>query len=111
MSTAKSVASAQLRDLDFYRPVYSWHNFVTSNARFVGELLYAPEGITPTALLLLWAAVFIYAVFAPRSYASAHGLLDSNRSSADSIYSSDSQRWMSLPPAFRMVNDLCESFM
>jgi hypothetical protein len=44
-----------------YRPLYSWHNFVTSNARFVGELLYAPEGITPTALLLLWAAVCIYA--------------------------------------------------
>jgi hypothetical protein len=44
-----------------YRPIYSWHNFVTSNARFVGELLYAPKAITPTALLLLWAAVFIYA--------------------------------------------------
>ena len=44
-----------------YRPIYSWHNFVTSNASFVGELLYAPEAITPTALLLLWAAVFIYA--------------------------------------------------
>ena len=44
-----------------YRPMYSWHNFVTSNARFVGELLYAPQAITPTALLLLWAAVFIYA--------------------------------------------------
>ncbi len=46
-----------------YRPIYSWHNFVTSNARFVGELLYTPETITPTALLLLWAAVFIYAFF------------------------------------------------
>ena len=46
---------------DAYRPRYSWHNFVTSNARFVGELLYAPEAVTPTALLLLWAAVFIYA--------------------------------------------------
>ena len=34
---------------------------MTSNARFVGELLYAPQAITPTALLLLWAAVFIYA--------------------------------------------------
>ena len=44
-----------------YRPRYSWHNFVTSNARFVGELLYAPKAITPTALLLLWAAVFVYA--------------------------------------------------
>ena len=44
-----------------YRPIYSWHNFVTSNASFVGELLYFPQAITPTALLLLWAAVFIYA--------------------------------------------------
>ena len=44
-----------------YRPIYSWHNFVTSNASFVGELLYAPQAITPTVLLLLWAAVFIYA--------------------------------------------------
>jgi hypothetical protein len=44
-----------------YRPIYSWHNFVTSNASFVGELLYAPQAITLTALLLLWGAVFIYA--------------------------------------------------
>jgi len=44
-----------------YRPIYSWHNFVTSNTRFVGELLYAPQAVTPTALLLLWAAVFSYA--------------------------------------------------
>jgi hypothetical protein len=46
-----------------YRPIYSWHNFVTSNSSFVGELLYAPQAITPIALLLLWAAVFIYAFF------------------------------------------------
>jgi hypothetical protein len=48
---------------DSYRPTYSWHNFVTSNASFVGELLYAPQAITPTTLLLLWAAVFTYAFF------------------------------------------------
>jgi len=46
-----------------YRPIYSWHNFITSNSSFVGELLYAPQAITPIALLLLWAAVFIYAFF------------------------------------------------
>ena len=46
---------------DAYRPIYSWHNFITSNASFVGELLYSPQAITPTALLLLWAAIFIYA--------------------------------------------------
>jgi hypothetical protein len=28
---------------DAYRPIYSWHNFMTSNASFVGELLYAPR--------------------------------------------------------------------
>ena len=44
-----------------YRPTYTWHNFVTTNASFVGELLYTPQAITPTTLLLLWAAVFIYA--------------------------------------------------
>jgi len=48
---------------DAYRPIYSWHNFMTSNASFVGELLYAPQAITPTVLLLLWAAVLIYAFF------------------------------------------------
>src|SRR5439155_12447555 len=26
-----------------YRPIYSWHNFVTSNARFVGELYILPR--------------------------------------------------------------------
>ena len=57
----KLYGSDSLTRLDPYRPRYSWHNFVTSNARFVGELLYAPDAITPTALLLLWAAVFVYA--------------------------------------------------
>ena len=61
MSTAKSTGIGSITRSDPYRPIYSWHNFVTSNARFVGELLYAPEAITPTTLLLLWAAVFIYA--------------------------------------------------
>ena len=63
MSTAKSVALAPLTGSDFYRPIYSWHNFVTSNAKFVGELFFAPKAITPTDLLLLWVAVFIYAFF------------------------------------------------
>jgi len=51
------------RGFEPYRPIYSWYNFVTSNSSFVGELLYAPQAITPIALLLLWAAVFIYALF------------------------------------------------
>ena len=54
-------ATGSHRTSEPYRPIYSWHNFVTSNASFVGELLYALQAITPTALLLLWAAVFIYA--------------------------------------------------
>jgi hypothetical protein len=82
-----------------YRPIYSWHNFVTSNARFVGELLYAPETITPTALLL-WAGVFIYA-FCRRNHAGSWPL-GGDRSPADSISSSDPQWRMSLSPAFRL---------
>jgi hypothetical protein len=57
----KIYGTGSLTRFDSYRPSYSWHNFVTSNTRFVGELLYAPEATTPTALLLLWATVFIYA--------------------------------------------------
>jgi hypothetical protein len=53
--------SASLASLDPYRPQYSWHNFTASNARFVGQLLFAGHTITPMALLLLWALVFAYA--------------------------------------------------
>lgn len=58
---SKIYGTGSLTRLESYRPTYSWHNFLTSNARFVGELLYAPEAITPTTLLLLWTAVFVYA--------------------------------------------------
>jgi hypothetical protein len=60
---SKIYGSGSVTRFDAYRPSYSWYNFVTSNATFVGELLYAPEAITPAALLLVWAAVFIYAFF------------------------------------------------
>src|SRR5262249_29835496 len=53
--------SGSLATLDPYRPVYSWHSFTTSNATFVGELLFAGRAITPITLLILWAFVFIYA--------------------------------------------------
>ena len=53
--------SGSLASLDPYRPTYSWHNFAASNAWFVGQLLFAGHAITPIALLLLWALVFIYA--------------------------------------------------
>lgn len=60
---SKIYGTGSVTRFDAYRPSYSWHNFVTSNATFIGELLYAPEAITPAALLLLWAAVSIYAFF------------------------------------------------
>lgn len=53
--------SGSLASLAPYRPKYSWHNFTASNAKFVGQLLFAGNTVTPTALLLLWALVFIYA--------------------------------------------------
>jgi hypothetical protein len=57
----KTHGSGSLASLDPYRPVYSWHNFTASNARFVGQLLFAGHTITPIELLLLWSLVFIYA--------------------------------------------------
>ena len=53
--------SGSLASLDPYQPKYSWHNFTASNAKFVGQLLFAGHTITPAALLFLWALVFIYA--------------------------------------------------
>ena len=58
----KLYGSASLTRLDPYRPRYSWHQFVTSNAKFLGELFFAPNAITPKTFWILWAAVFIYAV-------------------------------------------------
>jgi hypothetical protein len=57
---SKIEGTGSVTRFDAYRPTYSWHNFITSNTRFVGELLYSPNAVTPTTLLLLWAAVFIY---------------------------------------------------
>jgi hypothetical protein len=57
----KTHGSGTLASLDPYRPRYSWHNFTASNARFVGELLFAGHTVTPITLLLLWTCVFIYA--------------------------------------------------
>jgi hypothetical protein len=57
----KTHGSGSLASLDPYQPKYSWHNFTASNAKFVGELLFAGHTITPTTLLILWAFVFFYA--------------------------------------------------
>ena len=54
--------SGSLVSLDPYRPRYSWHGFITSNTKFIGELLFAGNAITPIMLLVLWAFVCIYAV-------------------------------------------------
>ena len=57
----KIYGTGSVTRFDAYRPTYSWHNFVTTNATFLGELFYVPDAITPTALFVLWAGVFIYA--------------------------------------------------
>ena len=57
----KTHGSGSLATLDPYQPKYSWHNFTASNAKFVGELLFAGHTIAPITLLILWALVFIYA--------------------------------------------------
>jgi hypothetical protein len=57
----KMHGSNSLVQHEVYRPRYSWHNFLTSNASFVSELSYRHHVMSPAALLLIWAAVFIYA--------------------------------------------------
>jgi hypothetical protein len=58
--------------LDPYRPEFSWHNFITSNATFAGKLINLCPSvsvvsqkallvISPKTILILWAAVFVYA--------------------------------------------------
>jgi hypothetical protein len=57
----KTHGSDSLASLGPYRPSYSWHTFVASNAKFVSELLFTGHSISPIILLLLWAVVFTYA--------------------------------------------------
>jgi hypothetical protein len=59
----KLYGSGSLTTLDPYRPRYSWHQFLLSNAKFLGDLFFLQDAITPGILLILWAAVFMYAVF------------------------------------------------
>src|SRR6185503_19365175 len=42
---SKIYSKGSVTRLDAYRPIYSWHNFITSNAKFVGELFYLPDAI------------------------------------------------------------------
>ena len=57
----KTHGSGSLASLDPYRPRYSWQNFTASNATFAGELLFAGKAIPPVTLMVLWAAIFVYA--------------------------------------------------
>jgi hypothetical protein len=57
----KTHGSGSLIRLDPYRPKVSWQHFITSNAKFVSDLLYFQHPITPITLLALWTVVFVYA--------------------------------------------------
>jgi len=48
--------------LELYKPHYSWHRFIESNARFVSELFYLSPNhvITGGMLVAIWAFVFAY---------------------------------------------------
>jgi len=59
----KVYGTDSLTRLDPYRPRYSWHQFVTANAKFLNELFFATDAITPRTFWILWLAVFVYAAF------------------------------------------------
>jgi hypothetical protein len=59
----KLYGSDSLTRLDPYRPRYSWHQFVEANAKFLGDLFFAKNAITPKTFWIFWAAIFIYAAF------------------------------------------------
>ena len=100
--------SGSLVSLDPYLPRYSWHGFITSNTKFIGELLFAGYAITPIMLLVLWTFVFIYAFHTSGSHASTDGVLDSNSACSLGLYCSHSSRRTSLPSPIRVGNDLCK---
>jgi hypothetical protein len=57
----KTHGSNSLVTHDAYRPLYSWHTFLASNAKFVSELRFDHHPIPLVALLFLWAGLFLYA--------------------------------------------------
>ncbi|MGE5207990.1 MAG: hypothetical protein ACM3KL_01525 [Alphaproteobacteria bacterium] len=57
----KVYGTGSLTKLDPYRPRYSWHQFLESNAKFLGELFFAGNAITPRTFWVFWAVLFIYA--------------------------------------------------
>ena len=105
----KVYGTGSLTRLDPYRPRYSWYQFVASNAKFLNELFFA------TGLRLVqghfgssgWLFSFMPLPAGP--HGSTYGRLGGYSSFADSIPSSDSRRWLSLPYAIRLGNDFCKS--
>lgn len=61
--SGKLYGSGSLTRLDPYRPRYSWHQFAASNAKFLNELFFVKDAISPKTFWIPWVAVFIYAVF------------------------------------------------
>ena len=59
----KVYGTDSLTRLDPYRPRYSWHQFVTANAKFLNELFFATDAITPRTFWILWVGVCVYAAF------------------------------------------------
>jgi hypothetical protein len=59
----KTQGTNALAKVTGYTPDYSWHRFTNSNARFISELFYLLPNhlMTQGMLLVLWAAIFIYA--------------------------------------------------
>ena len=105
---SKIFGSGSVTRFDSYRPIYSWNNFVTSNAKFVGELFLRSRSDHSNNPVIDLGGRIHLCVPAPRPHASADGLLDSDSSSTDCISYSGPERRMSLCPAFWMGNDLCE---
>lgn len=58
---ARVYGTGSLTRLDPYRPRYSWDQFVEANAKFLGDLFFAKNAITPKTFWIFWAVVFIYA--------------------------------------------------
>jgi hypothetical protein len=50
----KTMSSYALARLYPYRPRYSWHQFVTTNAKFVNELLYLDDVFFPKGVLAMF---------------------------------------------------------
>jgi hypothetical protein len=105
----KTHGSHSLIRNDSYRPKVSWHHFITSNAKFVGDLLYSQNAITPVTLLALWAVVFIYAFLRRDRALRLMAFWIVIVPLPPGIYSPDPGRSMSLPFAVWLGTDLCKA--